>query len=76
MVGESTIRSTLFELRLEGENLVFVGSGSGHGVGMSQWGARGLAARGSSYRDILRTFYPGARLSLWSRGQVAAIQNR
>lgn len=76
MVGESTVRSTLFELRPEGEDLVFVGSGSGHGVGMSQWGARGLAAKGSSYRDILRTFYPGARLSLWNRGQVAAFQKK
>jgi stage II sporulation protein D len=41
---------------------VFVGSGRGHGVGMSQWGARVMAERGADYRAILRRFYPGAEL--------------
>ncbi|MEE4276753.1 MAG: SpoIID/LytB domain-containing protein, partial [Thermoleophilia bacterium] len=35
------------------------GRGSGHGIGMSQWGARGLAAEGSAYKDILRHYYTG-----------------
>ena len=42
---------------------MFVGSGRGHGVGMSQWGARAMARRGDDYRDILATFYPGAELT-------------
>ena len=54
----------LFELRDDGgEGLIFVGSGSGHGVGMSQWGARAMARRGADYREILGAFYPGARLT-------------
>jgi stage II sporulation protein D len=61
-VGERTLKSTLFEVRAGDEGLVFVGSGSGHGVGMSQWGARAMAERGMGYREILETFYPGARL--------------
>jgi stage II sporulation protein D len=61
-LGESTVRSTLFELRETDDGFVFVGSGSGHGVGMSQWGARAMARRGMGYRAILRTFYPGATL--------------
>jgi len=36
----------------------FEGRGSGHGVGMSQWGARGLARQGWSYRQILAYYYP------------------
>ncbi|WP_457638013.1 SpoIID/LytB domain-containing protein [Oceanithermus sp.] len=36
----------------------FSGRGSGHGVGMSQWGARGFAARGWNYREILAYYYP------------------
>ena len=38
----------------------FAGSGWGHGVGMSQWGARGMAATGSSAGDILTHYYQGA----------------
>ena len=37
---------------------VFTGRGSGHGVGMSQWGARGFARRGWNYREILAYYYP------------------
>ncbi len=61
-LGESILKSTLFELREVGDGFVFVGSGSGHGVGMSQWGARAMARRGDDYREILRTFYPGTDL--------------
>jgi len=61
-VGERRLRSTLFEVRSAPGGVVFVGSGRGHGVGMSQWGARAMAERGAGYRVILGRFYPGARL--------------
>lgn len=61
-LGERRLRSTLFEIRPAPDGVVFVGSGRGHGVGMSQWGARAMAERGAGYRAILRRFYPGARL--------------
>jgi stage II sporulation protein D len=64
-LGETTLRSTLFELRSDAEGYVFVGSGRGHGVGMSQWGARGLAERGKDYESILSAFYPGTALVRW-----------
>ena len=35
------------------------GRGWGHGVGMSQWGARGLAAQGSDYKAVLKHYYTG-----------------
>jgi len=35
------------------------GQGFGHGVGMSQWGARGLAEQGADFRQILRHYYRG-----------------
>ncbi|MBS3950161.1 MAG: SpoIID/LytB domain-containing protein [Peptococcaceae bacterium] len=41
----------------------FVGRGFGHGVGMSQWGAYGLALNGENYQDIVRRFYTGVRLT-------------
>ena len=38
------------------------GHGSGHGIGMSQWGARGHALQGSSYAAILQHYYTGISL--------------
>jgi len=40
----------------------FNGRGSGHGVGLSQWGARGQALMGKSYHEILRYYYSGVSL--------------
>ena len=43
--------------------LVLDGTGYGHGVGLSQWGAESLARSGRSTTDILGTFYPGVQLA-------------
>jgi SpoIID/LytB domain protein len=40
----------------------FHGSGYGHGIGMSQWGAYGLANKGWSYQHILTHFYSRTRV--------------
>ena len=42
---------------------VFTGKGFGHGVGMSQWGAQGLALKGASYAQILAHYYVGTALT-------------
>ena len=41
---------------------VVPGKGYGHGVGMSQWGAFGLAKKGRSYKRILRHYYTGVKI--------------
>ena len=74
ILGESTLRSTLFQLGPPGEDLVFVGSGRGHGVGMSQWAARSLAEQGATYQEILDKFYPGATLGVMDGAQTAAMR--
>ena len=61
-VGAGVIRSTLFETRVAPDGIVIVGSGHGHGVGMSQWGAQAMALGGADYREILDLFYPGTKL--------------
>lgn len=43
--------------------MVLRGSGWGHGVGMSQWGAKGMAEAGYSERQILEHYYPGAMVT-------------
>lgn len=45
---------------------VLLGGGHGHGVGLCQHGAMGMAAAGKSYRDILRHYYRGSKTTkLW-----------
>jgi stage II sporulation protein D len=44
------------------EAVVFAGKGWGHGVGLCQVGAYGMALRGADYSDILAHYYRGARL--------------
>ncbi|WAS04711.1 SpoIID/LytB domain-containing protein [Gloeomargaritales cyanobacterium VI4D9] len=41
----------------------FQGRGFGHGLGMSQWGAFGLAQRGYNYQQILQYYYQGTEIS-------------
>jgi len=48
--------------RLLPARIHFVGSGWGHGVGMSQYGARALAERGHNYQQILQYYYRGTTL--------------
>lgn len=60
--GTMSLRSSRFTTRLDGEEMVFDGSGFGHGVGLSQWGAHGQAEAGRSYRDILSFYYAGTSI--------------
>jgi stage II sporulation protein D len=68
MLGYDTFKSTLFATVVDGEWARFSGRGYGHGVGMCQWGAKGMAEQGYTARQILEFFYPGTVLgSLDSR---------
>lgn len=63
----SILRSALFELELvrDGSRLREVavrGRGFGHGIGLCQTGALGMAAAGVSWREILAHYYPGTTL--------------
>jgi stage II sporulation protein D len=62
LVGYDTLKSTLFAVAVDGEVARFSGRGYGHGVGMCQWGAKGMAELGASARQILAFYYPGATL--------------
>jgi stage II sporulation protein D len=62
MIGYDTLKSTLFAVAVDGEWARFSGRGYGHGAGMCQWGAKGMAEQGYSARQILEFFYPGTTL--------------
>jgi len=62
IVGARVLPSTFFEVRDLGERCEFRGRGWGHGVGLCQWGAKGMADSGFGAADILRHYYTGATL--------------
>ncbi|GAC1653372.1 MAG: SpoIID/LytB domain-containing protein [Vulcanimicrobiaceae bacterium] len=67
LLGGAVVRSLLIRsLRLRADDeaqaattLTIEGSGRGHGVGLCQWGAFGLASQGREARDILAFYFPG-----------------
>lgn len=56
------LKSTLFEVKREGDAFVIRGAGFGHGVGMCQMGAIGMAEAGKSFKDILGHYYRGTHI--------------
>ena len=56
------LRSACFTVAYQSGTFSFTTKGYGHGVGMSQWGAKALAEQGTDYRTILAHYYPGTEL--------------
>ncbi|MBS3902379.1 MAG: S-layer homology domain-containing protein, partial [Dethiobacter sp.] len=64
MLGTMQMRSVLVDsFTANGAVYSFAGRGFGHGVGMSQHGARVMAERGAGFREILNFYYPGTVLT-------------
>ncbi len=57
------LNSADFTLTSRGDTVEITTTGYGHGVGMSQYGARAMALSGSDWREILLHYYPGCTLS-------------
>jgi stage II sporulation protein D len=66
-IGSTRMRSTLLtSVSMADGRVTFSGRGFGHGVGMSQWGAYGMAEQGRRAEAIATFFFPGARIStIW-----------
>ncbi len=78
-IGSVTIIAALIAFTIipvssaQGDRYVFQGSGWGHGVGMCQYGARGMALKGVSYRDILTHYYTGSCVEIRPLPQLVKI---
>lgn len=57
------LKSADFDISISDNNANITTRGYGHGVGMSQYGANGMANAGYSYKDILSHYYPGTTLT-------------
>ena len=58
LMGPNVLMSNNFEITMQGYYIDFNGKGWGHGVGMCQWGALGMARQQFNYRQILAYYYP------------------
>lgn len=52
-----SLKSTFFEILKEDNKIIIKNKGYGHGVGMSQYGAQGMAKEGYNYKEILKHYY-------------------
>ncbi|HPC37936.1 MAG TPA: SpoIID/LytB domain-containing protein [Exilispira sp.] len=64
VVGTTVIKSTNFSFTYDAsnQNFIFNGIGYGHGIGLSQYGAKTMAERGFSFDRILAFYYDGSKL--------------
>lgn len=64
-LGASDLKSTrILSIKTSKAGVEFTGRGSGHGVGLCQWGARLQAEENRSYEQILKFYFPGSVLSV------------
>lgn len=61
-IGNTIIKSTLFDVNVIGNKVFVSGKGYGHGVGMSQYGAVEMAKKGNNYKDIIEFYFPGTNI--------------
>jgi stage II sporulation protein D len=64
LLGNTVIKSTAFSVKLEDGNVIFEGKGFGHGIGLCQFGANGLASapNGYTFEQILKHYYSGVEI--------------
>ena len=63
ILSETHLKSSAFDVRMEGSSVILEGKGWGHGVGLCQIGAAVMASKGYTYTEILEHYYPGSHLS-------------
>jgi len=63
-LGVTFVKSTWFDVDYDEDTdeYILTGKGYGHGVGMSQYGAMGMAAAGFDYEEILKWYYTGVEI--------------
>ncbi|MFL0448832.1 SpoIID/LytB domain-containing protein [Bacillus altitudinis] len=63
VMGATKVKSTFASVKNNTNDFTISGKGYGHGIGMSQYGAKARAESGNSYSSILSFYYPGTKLT-------------
>lgn len=70
-------RNTNFTVKQDGDRVLIRGTGFGHGVGLCQIGALGMAAKGKTFQEILNHYFPQHELAvLYGPLRLAALKRR
>ena len=64
------LKSANFDIKKDGDTVIFTVHGYGHGVGMSQYGAEAMAQHGADYKEILLHYYTGAVIESIDLGRI------
>ncbi len=67
--------SNNFTSRQEGEQVILEGAGQGHGIGLCQRGAKAMAEKSSSFRQILNYYFPNTTLTLFGEHDASSALN-
>lgn len=67
--------SSDFTIRQSNNHLIFTTEGYGHGVGMSQFGANGMAKEGKTYQEIIKHYYQGVEISTVTETAPTLVSN-
>lgn len=67
--------STDFTIKQSNDHLIFTTEGFGHGVGMSQYGANGMAKEGNTYEEIIQHYYQDVEISTVTETAPALVSN-
>jgi len=62
IIGPNVLKSNNYEIAMRGYYVDLIGKGWGHGVGLCQWGALGMAQQQFTYQQILAYYYPSSVL--------------
>ena len=62
ILGPNLLKSNRYDVVMQGYYFDILGQGWGHGVGMCQWGALGMAQQRYKYKEILQYYYPGTQI--------------
>ncbi len=74
-IEEDFVPSNRFDIGLENDGYRFTGSGKGHGVGMSQWGAYQRALDDQDYEFIISQYYPGCEVTAIPTSGIEVVHN-
>ncbi len=67
------LRSNDFSIQQKDQHLIFTTKGYGHGVGMSQYGANGMAEEGKGYKEIVSYYYQDVEITTITEAAPALV---
>ena len=74
-LGWDVVPSNSFIMKAESDPIILEGTGTGHGIGLCQAGARAMAEQGASLPQILSHYYPNTTIVHWSPGASSGPAN-